>query len=132
MRLAERPLGPDGLPEGYPLQDEWEVTPRQVHDALEAGGDGDEAFVLLDVREPAEVAAASIAAATVVSMGEVKSRLSELEEYADDRVVVMCHHGARSLQVTAFLRQQGFDHVHSMAGGIDLWSRDIDPDVPRY
>ena len=131
MRLAERPLGPDGLPEGYPLQDEWEVTPREVRDLLDRDRD-DEPFVLLDVREPAEVAAASIPAATVVPMGEVKSRLSELEAFADDRVVVMCHHGARSMQVTAFLRQQGFDHVHSMAGGIDLWSRDIDPQVPRY
>ena len=128
MRLAERPLDDRGLPEGYPLQVDWEVTPRQVHD-WRGGEDG---VFLLDVREPAEVAAASVDGAAVVAMGEIKSRLSELEEHADDRVVVMCHHGARSMQVAAFLRQQGFDDVKSMAGGIDLWSRDIDPAVPRY
>ncbi len=128
MRLAERPLDGRGLPEGYPLQPDWEVTPRQVRDWRGGGGE----VVLLDVREPAEVAAASVEGAAVVAMGEIKSRLSELEEHADDRVVVMCHHGARSMQVAAFLRQQGFDDVKSMAGGIDLWSRDIDPAVPRY
>lgn len=128
MRMLERPLGPEGLPEGYPLQPEWEVTPRQVNAWREAGDE----LVLLDVREPAEVGAAAVDGAVVVAMGEVKSRLSELEDHAEDRVVVMCHHGARSMQVTAFLRQQGFDEVHSMAGGIDLWSRDVDPTVPRY
>lgn len=128
MRMADRPLAESGLPEGYPLQPGWEVTPRQVQAMREAGDE----FVLLDVREPAEVEAASVDGATVVPMGEVKSRLSELDAFAEDRVVVMCHHGARSMQVTAFLRQQGFEDVSSMAGGIDLWSRDIDPDVPRY
>ena len=128
MRMAERPLNAAGLPDGYPLQDGWEVTPREVRDARHSG----ESPVLLDVREPAEVEAAAIDGAVCVPMGDIKSRLSELEAYAEDRVVVMCHHGARSMQVTAFLRQQGFDDVRSMAGGIDLWSRDIDPAVPRY
>lgn len=128
MRMAERPLDPQGLPEGYPLQPDWEVTPRAVQALREAGED----FVLLDVREPREIAAASVDGAVVVSMGEIKSRLSELEEHAEQKVVVMCHHGARSMQVTAFLRQNEFEDVASMAGGIDLWSRDVDPAVPRY
>lgn len=128
MRMAERPLDPQGLPEGYPLQPDWEVTPRTVQALREAGED----FVLLDVREPREIAAASVGGAVVVSMGEIKSRLSELEEHAEQKIVVMCHHGARSMQVTAFLRQNEFEDVASMAGGIDLWSRDVDPAVPRY
>lgn len=128
MRMAERPLDPQGLPEGYPLQPDWEVTPRTVQALREAGQE----FVLLDVREPREIAAASIDGAVVVPMGEIKSRLSELEEHAEQKIVVMCHHGARSMQVTAFLRQNEFEDVSSMAGGIDLWSRDIDPSVPRY
>jgi rhodanese-related sulfurtransferase len=128
MRMAERALDPIGLPKGYPLQAGWEITPREVR----ALRDFDDDFVLLDVREPKEIEAASIEGAVCVPMGEIKSRLSDLEEYAEDRVVVMCHHGARSMQVTAFLRQHGFEDVHSMAGGIDLWSRDIDDGVPRY
>ena len=128
MRMAERPLNDQGLPEGYPFQAEWEVLPREVR-ALRDGGQD---FVLLDVREPREIAAAALPGTVCVPMGEVKSRLSELDEFAEDKLVVMCHHGARSMQVTAFLRQQGFDDVRSMAGGIDLWSRDIDPDIPRY
>lgn len=128
MRMAERPLDPQGLPEGYPLQPDWEVTPRTVQSLREAGDD----FVLLDVREPREIAAAAIDGAVVVPMGEIKSRLSELEEHAEQKIVVMCHHGARSMQVTAFLRQNEFEDVTSMAGGIDLWSRDIDPATPRY
>ncbi len=128
MRMAQRPLDHQGLPGGYPLQPDWEVTPRTVQAMREAGED----FVLLDVREPREIAAAAIDGAVVVPMGEIKSRLSELEAHADHKIVVMCHHGARSMQVTAFLRQHEFDDVSSMAGGIDLWSRDIDPAVPRY
>lgn len=128
MRMAERPLDAQGLPEGYPLQPGWEVTPRAVRAMREAGQD----FVLLDVREPREIAAAAVEGAVVVPMGEIKSRLSDLEEHAGEQIVVMCHHGARSMQVTAFLRQNDFENVTSMAGGIDLWSRDIDPAVPRY
>lgn len=128
MRMAERPLNAQGLPEGYPLQPDWEVTPRAVQSLREADVD----FVLLDVREPGEVVAAAIEGAVVVPMGEIKSRLNELEEHAEEKVVVMCHHGARSMQVAAFLRQHDFDDVSSMAGGIDLWSRDVDPAVPRY
>ena len=128
MRMAERPLDPQGLPDGYPLQPDWEITPRAVRALRESG----EAFVLLDVREPREIAVAALDGAVVVPMGEIKSRLSDLEAYAEDKIVVMCHHGARSMQVTAFLRQNEFEDVTSMAGGIDLWSRDIDPAVPRY
>lgn len=128
MRMAERPLDPQGLPEGYPLQPDWEVTPRTVKALREAGQD----FVLLDVREPRELAAASVDGAVAVPMGEIKSRLSDLETHAEQKIIVMCHHGARSMQVTAFLRQHDFDDVASMAGGIDLWSRDIDAAVPRY
>ena len=59
--------------------------------------------------------------------------VKELTEHlADKKVVVYCHHGQRSLQMTAFLRYQELTDVHSMAGGIDLWSIDIDPELPRY
>jgi len=91
-------------------------------------------LVLLDVREPWETALAAIAlpAATTlaVPMGELAGRLDELDPAQP--VVCVCHHGARSAQVVAFLERSGFDSAYNLAGGIDAWSRDVDPAVPRY
>lgn len=117
-----------GLPGSYRPDPDWELSPREVQAKRDAG----EQLVLLDVRNDAEVAAASVAGAVHVPMGEVPSRLPQLEAYAEQPVVVMCHRGQRSMQVTAFLRQQGFEDVRSMAGGIDAWSLAVDPSVPRY
>lgn len=90
--------------------------------------------LLLDVREPWEVALARIVVpgmeARQVPMGEIPSRLQELDP--QQPVAVYCHHGVRSLQVVAFLSRQGFDVVYNLAGGIDAWSQEIDPTVPRY
>ncbi len=87
--------------------------------------------LLLDVREPWEFQTASLPGAVLMPMGEVTSR-AHAELDPDQPIVVMCHHGARSLSVTMWLRNQGFEHVQSLAGGIDAWSRLIDPAVPRY
>jgi len=87
--------------------------------------------LLLDVREPWEFNAASLPGALLMPMGEVPSRAHQ-ELDPDKPIVVLCHHGARSLSVTMWLRNQGFDNVQSLAGGIDRWSRVIDPQVPRY
>lgn len=89
------------------------------------------ALVLLDVREPWEVQTASLTDSVLMPMGDVPSRAHQ-ELDPDDHIVVMCHHGARSLNVTMWLRQQGFARAQSLAGGIDAWSRTIDPKVPRY
>lgn len=86
--------------------------------------------LLLDVREAWEVAIASLPGATLIPMGDIPSRLQDLDP--DRPTVVMCHHGARSLNVTMWLRQQGFEHVQSLAGGIDHWAQSFDPAVPRY
>ena len=91
-------------------------------------GDGD--FVLLDCREPAELQIASIDGATHVPMGEIPSRVESMDR--EKETVVFCHHGQRSLNVAAYLEEQGFTRVRSMAGGIDAWSCSIDPSVPRY
>jgi rhodanese-related sulfurtransferase len=90
--------------------------------------------VLLDVRTPPEVATAWIDGATVIPMQEIVQRIGELESFLGDgrKLVVFCHHGMRSLRVTGFLRQQGFDNAVSMAGGIDAWSTQVDAKVPRY
>ena len=87
--------------------------------------------LLLDVREPWEYQSAHLPESLLMPMGEVASRAHQ-ELDPDAPIVVLCHHGARSLSVTMWLRNQGFDHVQSLAGGIDGWSRSIDPTVPRY
>ncbi len=90
--------------------------------------------VYLDVREPWEVATAAISAPgaklVCVPMREIPSRLSELDPLQP--VVCICHHGARSAQVVAFLERSGFESVYNLAGGIDAWSQDVDPSVARY
>lgn len=106
----------------------WEISPQRVKAMLDAG----EPLVLLDCREPDEVATASIDGAVVMPLSEMRARLTEVQAYADDKVVVFCHAGVRSMQVTGFLREQGFEDVTSMAGGIDAWSVQVDPSVPRY
>ncbi len=87
--------------------------------------------LLLDVREPWETQTASLPGATLIPMGDIPSRAHQ-ELDPDQPMVVLCHHGARSLNVTMWLRAQGFDHAQSLAGGIDHWSAVIDPSVPRY
>lgn len=87
--------------------------------------------ILLDVREPWELTSTSIAGATSIPMGEMPSR-AHAELDPDQPIVVLCHHGMRSLSVTLWLRREGFEHAQSLAGGIDEWSRTIDPTIPRY
>jgi rhodanese-related sulfurtransferase len=90
-----------------------------------------DAPLLLDVREPWEFETASVPNSTLMPMGDVPSR-AHAELDPDAPIVVMCHHGARSLNVALWLREQGFTHAQSLAGGIDAWSRTVDPNVPRY
>lgn len=87
--------------------------------------------LVLDVREPWEYEAAHLPDTMLMPMNEVPSRaFNELDE--EQPIAVLCHHGARSLSVANWLRQQGFTKAQSVAGGIDLWSRVIDPSIPRY
>ncbi len=92
--------------------------------------DDAEPFVLLDVREDDEIATASLDFAKHIPMGSVPERLGELPK--DGNIVVMCHGGGRSGRVASYLRQQGFESVANLAGGIDAWSVEVDPSVPRY
>ena len=85
----------------------------------------------IDVREPWEFAAAQIAGSVLMPMAEVPARaLQELDP--EERLVIVCHHGQRSLHVAAWLRNQGFDQAQSLRGGIDAWAIEIDPTVSRY
>ena len=94
----------------------------------------DAAPLLLDVREPWEVALAAIHVegwtTLHIPMNEIPARLAELDP--NRPVVCICHHGMRSAQVVAFLERQGFDAAYNLGGGIDAWSQQVDPNVARY
>lgn len=104
---------------------DYEINPAEAKAKLEAGH-----IKLLDVREPSEWAQTRIEGSLHIPMGDVAARIQELDP--DEHIVVVCHHGVRSLSVTAWLRQQGFETVQSLRGGIDRWSREVDPTLKRY
>lgn len=106
---------------------DFEITPSEARTLLCEK----ESLTLLDVREPWEVQTAHIEGSKHIPMGDIPSRAHQ-ELDPDEHIVVVCHHGVRSLSVTNWLRQQGFDKAQSMRGGIDAWSRQIDPKVPLY
>ena len=112
---------------------EYEITARELADRL-ANGDGTSAGhapLLVDVREPWEVQTAHIEGAIFMPMGDVPSR-AHTELDPEQPIVVVCHAGVRSMNVAVWLRDQGFEKAQSLRGGIDAWSREIDPTVPRY
>ena len=85
---------------------------------------------LLDVREPMEIEFCKINGSIAIPMGQVPHQLEALPK--DCPLYVLCHHGMRSGQVTAFLRQRGFANAINIAGGIDAWSTQVDSEIPRY
>jgi rhodanese-related sulfurtransferase len=120
-----------GLPVGYPLKAEWEVTPREAAIALKSAGGP----LLVDCRRADEHAFCHVAGGVLVPMDQTVARADEIEEAAGGKggaIIVMCHHGRRSIQVTATLRGLGFTKVKSMAAGIDGWSLSVDPEIKRY
>jgi rhodanese-related sulfurtransferase len=105
-----------------------EIQPEEARRLLEQGK-----ALLIDVREPHEYQLARIDGAQLIPMHSVPHHLQELESASDENLlIVYCHHGVRSLSVVQWLRRQGVEQCVSLIGGIDLWSRQIDPSVPRY
>jgi rhodanese-related sulfurtransferase len=105
-----------------------QITPAQL--AAWLADQGREKPVLLDVREPWEYEKARIVGATLIPMRDVPARIAEIDDEKD--VVAICHHGGRSMQVAMFLEKQGLKRMHNLVGGIDAWSRSVDPAVPLY
>ena len=105
-----------------------DITATQLKEWLEDAGR--DKPVLLDVREPWEYGKARIEGSQLVPMREIPGRIAEIDE--NKEVVAICHHGGRSMQVAMFLEKQGFKSVHNLRGGIDAWSRSVDPSVPTY
>ena len=108
------------------MTDPFEIDPLTLSNRL---ADADPP-VVLDVREPWEIEIGAIEGALSIPLGELSSRVGEVPR--DRQVAVMCHHGGRSAQATAWLRNQGLEHAVNVAGGIDAWSRLVDPTVSRY
>jgi len=86
--------------------------------------------LLLDVREPWEFETCRIEAAQLMPMNTIPGRFAELDE--EQPVVCICHHGARSMQVAAFLERQGFANVTNLTGGIHAWAKQVDTAMPTY
>ncbi len=106
----------------------YEIEP----DALAAlQNTGATTFVLLDVREPWEYQLAHLHGSVNMPMGDIPSRIHQ-ELDPEQPIVAICHHGVRSLNVVSWLREQGFEHSQSLAGGLDTWAQRIDPAFPRY
>jgi rhodanese-related sulfurtransferase len=103
-----------------------EVTPREVSEQLAWGGK----FLFVDVREKWEHDVSHIEGVTLIPLREIAANIGRFEEA--EEVVLFCHHGMRSLDAAAWLRSQGVAGARSMAGGIERWSVEIDPRVPRY
>jgi len=107
-----------------PLPDQ--LSARDVQDLRDQG----RPVVLLDVREPDELAIACIDGAVHIPMNDIPERLHELDPAAD--IIVICHHGIRSAHVAAFLRQHRFGSVANLSGGIDGWALTVDRSMERY
>ena len=107
--------------------DDLQITAKEVSERIARG----EKFLLVDVREPWEFDLCKIPGATLIPLGTIPANLNTLLD-VDDDVVCYCHHGMRSLDAAVWLRQQGVQNAKSMAGGIERWSVEIDPSVPRY
>ncbi len=109
-----------------PLGQRPEISVQELDAQRRAGAP----HILLDVREDPELAVSAIDGALHIPMSEIQARLAELPD--DLPVVVMCHHGMRSMAVARFLKAAGRTNIVNLAGGIDSWSQNIDSAVPRY
>jgi sulfur-carrier protein adenylyltransferase/sulfurtransferase len=97
---------------------------------LKAKIDKGEALAIIDVREPREWDICRIEGATLIPLGELPQRIEELDR--EREMVVLCKMGGRSAQAVAFLRHQGFEHVHNLDGGILAWIDRVDPTQRKY
>lgn len=104
-----------------------QMTAQEARQKLDAA---EPRFVLLDCRENDELQICRISGATHIPMNDIPTRLTELDP--DAEIAVICHSGRRSQRVAVFLTQQGFSNVKNLVGGIDAWSVEVDPSLPRY
>jgi rhodanese-related sulfurtransferase len=118
----------DSSSSAIPPQQPIEISVRETKELIDSGA----SMILLDCREQNEYDQCRIEGSVLVPMHEIPDRIAELEDYRRQRIVVHCHLGGRSLRVTHWLREQGFETAQNMTGGIEAWSTEVDPQVPRY
>jgi len=109
-----------------PSYDGAEITAQELRQEWERNPD----LLVIDVREPHEYEITHIDGAVLIPLGELPSRLNELDGHRE--IVTHCHHGARSLKALEILKAAGFSKVRSLRGGIDAWAVNVDPSLPRY
>jgi len=115
-----------GISPADPAESEWEISARELQDRWARG----ETPTVIDVREPHEFEIARLPGTTLIPLNTLPARLSELD--TSHEIVLHCHHGQRSMRALEFLRSSGFRKIKNLKGGIDAWSKDVDPSVPRY
>ena len=137
VKLARQPAGAKksdanlddrGLPPGYNFDPNWEVTPREVKSMLDRG----EKFLFIDCRLPNEYQITHIDGTKLIPLQQIGQHIGSLKQHQNEKIVVHCRSGGRSMQFSQLLRQNGFADVKSMAGGILLWNKDINPGGPQY
>lgn len=102
------------------------ITPKELKERMDKG----EKLFLLDVREPWEHSLAKIEGCVLIPLGTLPQSMEQVDQSAE--IIAYCHHGMRSADATGFLLQQGYPNVKNLIGGIDAWSLQVDPSVPRY
>ena len=105
---------------------QFDITPEDLSVSMSRGED----ILLLDVREPYEFSLCSLSGARLIPLGELSEKMKELDRERD--IVAYCHVGVRSLSAVSMLRRAGFTKVRNLKGGIDAWSKQIDPNISRY
>ena len=115
------------------MQTSDEFTPIEIDiAAVKNRLDSGDEFAFVDCREEDEYQIAKIEGTVLVPLSQLQAKAQVLEEMRDRDIIIHCHHGGRSLQLAQMLRANGFEKAQSMAGGIDQWSQEIDPEIPRY
>jgi rhodanese-related sulfurtransferase len=109
-----------------PPKSHMEIEPLSVKEMLDRG----EVSLFIDVREPWEHEVSRVEGSTLIPLREIPANLGRLKDASE--IILFCHHGRRSLNAAVWLRSQGIETARSMAGGIDRWSVEVDPQVPRY
>ena len=106
-----------------------EITPAAAREQMT----GERPSALIDVREPIEFATARVEPSELIPLNTLPGQLEHIRELASERpVLLLCHHGVRSMQAAMWLQAQGVKNCLSVAGGIDRWSAEVDASVPRY
>ncbi|MBI2807870.1 MAG: hypothetical protein HYX68_23045 [Planctomycetes bacterium] len=105
-----------------------EITARELAKAIENG----QPVRLIDVRQTWESQTASIPDSVLIPLNELPGRAGEIPRDPGTLLVIYCHHGVRSQSAAEYVLRLGHSNVRSLAGGIDSWSCEVDPEVPRY